>query len=672
MNSRLIYFFLLFFFSFQSAWSFSIPVGWSAASFAITSPSSPSEIFGSELLNIEEIVGLEGQNFTSWKTNSVSNSNTLTKLHPDKGYFIKSNSAFELAQTAVFSLANYPLTTGFQLIPLKSGETLFSLTNSSELSSRIYAVAGLQANQWFLHYPGGDLSYSSVVAEKFNSTSVNPLLELTPGLAYFVGLKPLLKRISIESVRLNSKTVQGAKFKFTTINEIDSDNSFFIDESSFRLGANLSNDRGEWSGDIFVPYESKTLITQWQAVKGSEGVDDSGHVSGEFMFSTYRLDDTTSFEKITRINFSPLTNAVYFQRLKDHDSSQSNLAANLLSQLVEQDTVGFSDFNTAPFQLFNDGLSNKNPLHESSFTGRNLSTLESTSIDLAHQIGNSLLGRNFDNSNELIGSLSPLYKINAKPFQILSQQFLNSLRNGLDSYTDVDSVLIELNNYGGPNLRLISRESRGDEFLILNAMEVGSQTAVIQNIEDQLAYLVPSNLEEQFIFDEYPEFLRIPLGSFNSVSEVTGKMRLSLLRRDSSEPPFARVTATHFTIALKDRDDLCPFSSASAQKHRMCVQIADDSAVNFHYQYLYNGFPLTGIGTNMNSLDSGDTNLSKVGFIEIPILAYVRKAGNISERFRDLDLELNISFEGIKFALNGFSDRQFEGFKVPNLRINSQ
>ena len=120
MNSRLIYFFLLFFFSFQSAWSFSIPVGWSAASFALTSPSSPSEIFGSELLNIEEIVGLEGQNFTSWKTNSVSNSNTLTKLHPDKGYFIKSNSAFELAQTAVFSLANYPLTTGFQLIPLKS------------------------------------------------------------------------------------------------------------------------------------------------------------------------------------------------------------------------------------------------------------------------------------------------------------------------------------------------------------------------------------------------------------------------------------------------------------------------------------------------------------------------------------------------------------------------
>ena len=37
--------------------------GWSAASFAITTISSPSEIFGSELLNIEEIVGLEGRNF---------------------------------------------------------------------------------------------------------------------------------------------------------------------------------------------------------------------------------------------------------------------------------------------------------------------------------------------------------------------------------------------------------------------------------------------------------------------------------------------------------------------------------------------------------------------------------------------------------------------------------
>ena len=62
---------------------------------------------------------------------------------------------------------------------------------------------------------------------------------------------------------------------------------------------------------------------------------------------------TTSFEKITRINFL-LTNAVYFQRLeRSRESSQSNkVAANLLSQLVEQESVGFSDFNSAPFQLF--------------------------------------------------------------------------------------------------------------------------------------------------------------------------------------------------------------------------------------------------------------------------------------------------------------------------------
>ena len=39
---------------------------------------------------------------------------------------------------------------------------------------------------------------------------VSPLLELTPGFAYFLGLRPLLKRVSIESVRLNSKMVQGA------------------------------------------------------------------------------------------------------------------------------------------------------------------------------------------------------------------------------------------------------------------------------------------------------------------------------------------------------------------------------------------------------------------------------------------------------------------------------
>ena len=80
---------------------------------------------------------------------------------------------------------------------------------------------------------------------------------------------------------------------------------------------------------------------------------------------------------------------------------------------------------------------------------------------------------------------------------------------------------------------------------------------------------------------------------------------------------------------------------------------------------------MTGSGTNMNSLDSGDTHLSKAGFIEIPILAYVQKAGNISDKFRDVDLELRISLEGFKFALNGFGDREFHDFRIGNIRINS-
>ena len=34
-------------------------------------------------------------------------------------------------------------------------------------------------------------------------------------------------------------------------------------------------------------------------------------------------------------------------------------------------------------------------------------------------------------------------------------------------------------------------ESTNDVFLILNAIEIGDQSAIIQNIDDQLAYLVP-------------------------------------------------------------------------------------------------------------------------------------------------------------------------------------
>ncbi len=672
MTCRLICFSALFFLSIQFTWSLNIPEGWSSVSFAITTPSSPSQVFGSNITNVQQIVGLESQRFTFWDTSSMQSSDVLTELFPDRGYFIKASSAFQLLETATFSLSDYPLTTGFQLIPLKSAETLTSLTNPmNPFASRIYAVVGLYASRWYMHYPGEGLSYTSAVSQVLQTTSVSSLTEITPGFAYYIGLRPLLKRVRVQSVRLSSKMVQGAKLNFGALDGLDSSNSLFLANSSFSLGSSLSNTQGDWSGDVFVPYESQTLISQWQAVNGASAVGSTDLVSGEFMYSTYRLDTTTSFETIPRINFSPLTNLISFQRLTDNENSQGSLAANFISQLVEQESGGFSDFNTSPLQLFEASTSSLNPLHNLSFRGRNSSSLESTVVNLAHQLSNGLIQRKFDNSNQLIDDLSDFSTLNSNPIQVESQQFLNSLRQGLDSYNDLSSVMVELNNSNGPNLRLISRNVSSDAFLTLNALQVGNQSAVIENIDNEIADLVPNNGEAQFIFDEYPEFLRIPLGSYNAVNEVSGKMGLSLVRRNSSGPPFAHVTATQFTIALKDRDSLCPFSSSNTEKYQMCVQIADNSAVQFRYQYLHNGFPLTGSGTNMNSLDSGDTHLSKAGFIEIPILAYVQKAGNISEKFRDVDLELRISLEGFKFALNGFSDREFHDFRIGNIRINS-
>ena len=124
MNWRLVYFVVLCFTGLRLTWGLSIPAGWSSVSFPITQISSPSEVFGTGISNIEEIVGLEDRRFTYWNINSTGNSDTLTRLYPNRGYFIKSDSTFDLSQAATFSLANYPLTTGFQLIPLKSGETL--------------------------------------------------------------------------------------------------------------------------------------------------------------------------------------------------------------------------------------------------------------------------------------------------------------------------------------------------------------------------------------------------------------------------------------------------------------------------------------------------------------------------------------------------------------------
>lgn len=650
----------------QFQWGFEIPSGWSSVSFNISTATSPDQIFGEQLVNVEQIVGIEGQRFSLWSTSSPS-SGLLTLLMPDQGYFIKTRSSFNLAGTGTYSQMDYPLTTGYQLIPLKSEESLQSLTQPIHpWSQRLYSVWGLYANRWYAFYPGQNLAYAEAVNQILSTSSVLPLTALTPGQAYFVGLRPLLKKIELRSIKLSSGAVRGARLDFDAMVEPNLLNQALLSNSLMRLGAPLTDSNGNWSGEIFLPQNSKVMAAQWQAINGASTTYGSDLLPNEFRYSTHTLDPTSSIEVIHRLNFSPLSNLIYFERLRDTQSSQSTIASHFLGQFLEQESAGFSQFNSAPLDLFGSPSRVINPLNQVSFLGANFTTPESDIINLAHQIGNGIIERRFPVSHQFLNSMLDSRSNFNEFYNIYQQNLLNSLREGLDDFKDLDRLFSPMINLGGPSLRFVGNPSSNQNFLVLNAIRFGNSDALISFIDDGVAELIPLN-SEQFVFSDYPEFLSIPLGSQNGLEQVTGMLNLSLISKNESQVPFARVTALNFVIGRSDRQSLCPFSGKLRQ-WQMCVQIEDNSLIKFHYKYQLQ----ESSGIFPNSLDSGDTHLSPAGFIEIPILAYVSKASSeLTDKFRDLDLELRINTQGIKFSLNGSDSLVFEEFYIRNLRVNS-
>lgn len=655
-------------------WSFDFPSGWSTVAFDITTATSPQVIFGNKIDEVEQLIGITGLRFSSW--NSSSSSGTiLTSLEPNHGYFIKVKSAFSLQGIATYSEPQYESVTGFQLIPLKSKESLNSLTATEHSwSERLYAVWGLHGNHWYAHYPGQNLAYQSALNDLFSTNSVRALTQLTPGQAYFIGLRPLMKKVALKSIQVNSRVIQGAKLNFDYLDENESRPTAQLDEQAFQLGSPLTDEYGNWSGEIFLPQNSSILIGQWQTVQASSSVSGSQLVSNEIMYSSYKLNPASSVESLERLNFSPLSNFVYFERLRgDTQSSTSKLAAHFLNQFVEQDSVGYSPLNTAPMQLFKTSLAAVDPVNLGSFTGLMPSSLESNIFNLSHQLANGIILRKFENSNKFLDHLFSRLNDPNSIENSASKSFLNNLRSGLDTFKQFDSVLSEIFNQGGPSLRYVATESNNHAFMALNALEVGHVPASIKSINDKIAELAPVD-SDQFIFTEYPEYIRIPLGSQNSLNLATGMMILTLLNSQSSAPS-AYVTAHNFKIARHNESGLCPFDQQENQ-WKICVQISDNSKINFAYEYIENNFPFMGSGTIVNSIDSGDTNLSKAGYIEIPVLNYVKKARalgsvDITEKFKDQNLELKIETKGIDFSLNGLNDYQFNTFYIKNMRINS-
>ena len=655
-------------------WSFDFPSGWSTIAFDITTATSPEAIFGNKINEVEQLIGITDLRFSSW--NSSSSSGTiLTSLEPDHGYFIKVKSAFSLHGIATYSESHYKSVTGFQLIPLKSEESLNSLTATEHSwSERLYAVWGLHGNHWYAHYPGENLAYESALNDLFSTNSVRALTQLTPGQAYFIGLRPLMKKVALKSIRVNSRMIQGAKLNFDFLNENESRSVARIDGQAFQLGAPLTNELGNWSGEIFLPVNSSILIGQWQTVQASSSVSGSKLISNEIMYSSHKLDPSSSVESLNRLNFSPLSNLVYFERLQgDTQSSTSRIAAHFLGQFVEQDSLGFSPLNTAPMQLFKTSSLSIDPLNLESFKGQMAGSLESDTVNLSHQLANGIILRKFEDSNKLLDHLlSGLSGIDLIE-NTASRALLNNLRSGLDTFNQLDNVLSEMFNQRGPSLRYVATESSNHGFMALNALEVGNVPAIVKSINNKVAELAPID-SDQFIFTGYPDHIRIPIGSQNSLNLATGKMVLSLLNNESGVP-YAYVTANNFQIAHHNNSGLCPFNPQENRRD-ICVQISDNSKINFAYEYIEGNLSLPGSGTIINSIDLGDTNLSSSGYIEIPILNYVKKARalgsvDITEKFRDQNLELKIQTEGIDFSLNGLSDYQFNTFYIKNMRINS-
>jgi hypothetical protein len=630
-----------------------LPQGYSLVYFPVETSTLIGEVFGDDLPKVSGLFGIDARSKRwsgmSQTTSSDPSLKILTRIEPLQGYFLNLNQKWELSERLT-SESIYPIRTGFSLLPIASNETLESLTHSN-LSTRLFAIFGLHGNNWQAYFHDPTPALGKIENSLFSSSSVQPLKELSPSHAYFLGCRPLLKRLSVDKLLAFPPPATQARISFGLSLEPDGK----ISEKLTFLGRNKTNDAGKWSGDIFVPESETQIFMEIEGTQSSRLA--TRNFSGLSLLSPIFLRPELKEENLQQVNLTPFTTVLALDVSVRKDLAATELASRWIGPLFEEDLgSGFNPFSKGAYGVLSAGWNN------SSFQGYASSQPETSAMNIIHQVMNTILSQS---SQDVFSFISDYGKGLQSPSLVMNSQ-INIIRTLVYSSLAENSLgigvlLNQLNTLGGPNLNP-SPENISDPsgILILNQIYLGSVPAVIESIQDNEAIVVPLTPSNGFQFQDFPDALKIVFSPLNPVQITTPSLTVVLENPLDPENHFARVTLNTFRIEMQD-------------KHRIYVEFPQGEFFDFSFSIPGNQVPKASGSSPNKTLDSGDYRLGlRSDSLEVPIKAYIDKADgsfvNLQTAFPE-QINLSLEFTGTSFSMHGRSDLSFHKIRIENLSI---
>ena len=625
-----------------------IPPGISLLSIAVSEPTEISTVLG------DSYQSLNGAYFISpdqvrWKAHYASESTsaagyeTFSFLLPQTPVFLDFQTSQDLPPGDLDSSAAYDVATGWVLSPIRSGETLESLTQTAGME-RLFAIFGLEGGVWRGKLLQAVGKTGEVYEEFFSSDSVEPLVELSSGRAYWMGFLPLGRRVSIASAATFPTGIAKARMRFGT-----SLDSFYIPSPPISFpGLRHTSSDGSWKGDLYVPDSASRIFTRLDSVA------ETTHLSLELdgpLLSVIDLPAGTQSLEVALLPLSRYSTQLALESSFKRDLSLREQNLDFLGPILSIDTGGGpSPLSRAAFPLLS------TVLEDSSFQGMTYPDTETSTGALIHQIANRLLD---DKNSSALEFLLDQGKSLSQQEERVSLR--DQIYSGLQDDLQIAILLNELSNLSlsswvtTPNLA-----QNPTQVILLNQFFLGNLEARVSEITEKTALLEPVHFSS-FDFTGLPDALKFSLGSLGKT--LNSSVTLTVRIENAAEPE------NHFALVK-----LNGFQLHTLSNYKVYAEFPQGQKFEFSFRVPGNNIVAASGESTNQSLDEKDVRTGRTNRLEIPIENYISKANgkfglSIAEDF-GMELNLILEFEGLDFLLHGSSSYGFSKMIIPGVRLN--
>jgi hypothetical protein len=623
--------------------------------FSVSKGTSVSDTLGSNLSSYDALYTITSdQKWSGWCKSGVTSCAgmiPLTTIDPKNGYFASLNQNITIPAATNRSGNSLNITTGLHLFNFNSTDTLQSVTASS-LATRLFAIFGMDNNKWHVYLHNPSQALLNIFGPALQNQSIAPLTTLTSNRSYFVGITPLGKKVSINSVRLPG-TMKSTPIHFGA--SIPSSGSLSTPFAA--LGRTTLTSSGEWSGDVYIPNSYTKAVAHLKGDQSSTFKDND--FSSKNLFSIFDTSQTT----LPQLNISPFTSLLAISSSQKPQKPLSHSINSFLAPLVTK-----ADNNILDREIFN--LLNTS-LHNNNYKGAYASEKETTPFNLLHQIANQTIELMQNNSIATIDE----FRRNLRVPQATSSSSLNNLFNNFFTTikgSGLNTLITEFNTRSGFTWQANPQLAITDSYSIYNQnISIGKHLFHISKIENNTATLEP-DISGVSVYNNFPTSMNFPLNFFASKGNkvTTTVLRIEEVGKESTH--YAQVILRGAKISFKDHNRVefdfpitqtNNFLNAGGYSTTIVDAVADDN--------------ISASSTNKTH-DNKDWFLGNEDALPVPIQQYLDKVGsstkisnftgNNTDGSQKL-LKIFLEFKDISLNLHNNPNATFNRIEVSNLHV---